>query len=224
MIGYVVAALGLLICGILFQALALDDKARLSADVLAYFFQLISFYTGAVSVVLAIRLLAEERQQHTLVPLNTSPVRDVEIVVGKFLAAFVFMSLIVLASVYMPFLIKVRGKVSMEQIVVGYVGLLLMGSAVLAIGMFASSLTRHQLIAAAVALAIVFFMGNIYPLAKQLDPPLSGVLSDLDLWWVRFRGGFEKGILNLKDVIYYVAVTYFFLLLATKTMETKRWQ
>jgi ABC-2 type transport system permease protein len=99
-----------------------------------------------------------------------------------------------------------------------------MGSAVLAIGMFASSLTRHQLIAAAVALAIVFFMGNIYPLAKQLDPPLSGVLSDLDLWWVRFRGGFEKGILNLKDVIYYVAVTYFFLLLATKTMETKRWQ
>jgi ABC-2 type transport system permease protein len=117
----------------------------------------------------------------------------------------------------------VRGKVSMEQIMVGYAGLLLMGSAVLAIGIFASSLTRHQLVAAAIALALVFLMSNIWPLAKQLDPPLSTTLSDLDLWWIRFRGGFEKGILNLKDVIYYVAVTYFFLLLATKTMEAKRW-
>lgn len=223
-IGYVVAAAGLLICGILFQALALDDKARLSADVLAYFFQLISFYTGAVAIVLSIRLVSEERQQHTLVLLNTSPVRDVEIILGKFLAAFVFMAICVLASVYMPLLIKVNGKLSIEQIVVGYVGLLLLGSAILAMGIFASSLTRHQLIAAAVALLLVFLIGNIFKLAQQLDPPLASVLSDLDLWWVRFRGGFEKGILNLKDVIYYLAMTYFFLLLATKTLESKRWQ
>jgi ABC-2 type transport system permease protein len=224
LVGYVVAALGLLVCGILFHALALDDKARLSADVLAYFFQLISFYAMGMGIVLSIRLVAEERQQNTLVLLNTSPVRDVEIIVGKFLAAFTFLSLIILASFYMPLLIKVNGKVSTEQIVVGYIGLLLLGGASLAIGTFASSLTRHQLVAAAVGVVLAFLLGNLWPLAKQLDAPLGDVLSACDMWWVRFRGGFEKGILNLKDVVYYVAITYFFLLLATKTMEAKRWQ
>lgn len=223
-IGYIVAALGLLICGFLFHALALDDKARLSADVLAYFFQLISFYAMGMGLVLSIRLIAEERQQNTLVLLNTSPVRDIEIVLGKFLAAFTFLAMMILASFYMPLLIKVNGKVSFEQIVVGYIGLLLLGGATLAIGTFASSLTRHQLIAAVGGLVLAVLMGNLWPMAKGLDAPLSDVLAACDMWWVRFRGGFEKGVLNLKDVVYYLAVMYFFLLLATKTMEAKRWQ
>ena len=61
-------------------------------------------------------------------------------------------------------------------------------------------------------------------LGGKVDPPLKDVLEQIDLWWVHYQYGFQKGILNLKDVVYYVATTYFFLLLAIKTLEAKRWQ
>jgi hypothetical protein len=64
----------------------------------------------------------------------------------------------------------------------------------------------------------------IHLLANKVDPPLREVLDQVDLWWVHFQYGFMKGVLNLKDVVYYVATTYFFLLLSVKTLEAKRWQ
>jgi ABC-2 type transport system permease protein len=222
--GYLIAAVMLLICGILFQTQALGKEPRLSAMVLSEFFRFCSGCTIGAAIALSIRLISEERQQHTIVLLNTSPVRDAEIVVGKFLAALTFLSLIVLATFYMPVLIKVNGKITMAQVMVGYLGLILLGGAVLAIGIFASALTRYQLLAAALALVIVVPMLILYPLGLKLDPPIRGVLMSLDLWHQHFGLGFMKGILNLKDIVYYVAVIYFFLMLATRTLEAKRWR
>jgi ABC-2 type transport system permease protein len=180
--------------------------------------------TVVAAIALSIRLVAEERQNNTLVLLNTSPVRDVEIVVGKFLAAFVFLSGMVLLSLYMPLLIQVHGKISSSQIVVGYLGLFLIGGATLAIGLFASSMVRHQLVAAALGAALAATMYLLYELAKTLPAPLGTVFQDLALWHVHYAGSFMQGVFSLKDAVYYLAVTYFFLLLAAKTMEAKRWQ
>jgi gliding motility-associated transport system permease protein len=223
-IGYVVGALLLLVCGILFQAQALGEGKQLSAVVLQRFFQFSSGTTVVAAVALSIRLIAEERQTHTMVLLNTSPVRDAEIILGKFLAAFVFLSGITLMSIYMPLLIQVHGKISTSQVIVGYIGLFLIGAASLAIGIFASSVARHQLVAAALGGSLVGIMYLLYELAKKLPEPLSTVFQDLGLWHVHFQGSFLQGVFSLKDVVYYVAVTYFFLLLAIKTLEAKRWQ
>ena len=222
-IGWIIAAAGLLVAGILFQAIALSGE-RLSADVLAQFFWGTSGVVVGVSVLLSFRLLAEERQNHTMVLLKTSPVRDSEIVIGKFFAAATFLALILALSIYMPLLIKVNGKITWSQIFVGYLGLWLLGCAVLAIGIFASALTRQQIVAALLGLLFTMVLMLLFLLAKKLDNPVKDVLSELDLWWIHFQNGFMKSILNLKDVVYYVAVTYFFLLLAVKTLETKRWQ
>ncbi len=224
-IGWVVAALVLLVDGILFQSQVLGaGPAQMSADVLRGFFIFSSLVIGGAAIILSIRLLAEERQTGSLVLLNTSPVRDVEIAVGKFAAAFAFLTLMVLMTLYMPLLIKINGKVSWAHLAVGYLGLLLFGGAALSIGLFASSLTRHQLVAAVVGAVLLVAMGQLFTLAKVLDPPLKESLSDLDIWWLHFQSGFANGVINLKDVIYYVAVTYFFLLLSVKTLEAKRWQ
>jgi gliding motility-associated transport system permease protein len=222
-IGYVVAALVLLIDGILFQAMALGGARRLSAEVLRQFFYFASGTTMIAAVALSIRLIAEERQQGTMVLLHTSPIRDVEIVIGKFLSAFAFLAAITLASLYMPLLILVHGKISFAQVLVGYVGLLLLGGTALAIGLFASALTRHQLVAAAVGGTLVGTMVLLYFLAQVLDPPLKQVVGGLDLFNPHFTP-FMIGILHLRDVVFYLSVTYFFLLLAVKTMEAKRWQ
>jgi len=222
--GYVVAALLLLVDGILFQTYALGLKGTLSADVLRGFF----LYTGIVvqiaGIALSVRLVAEERQQHTIVLLNTSPVRDIEIILGKFFAAFVFLAGMILLSLYMPLLIMVNGKIAVSQLIVGYLGLFLLGATSLAIGIFASSLARQQLIALAVAAAINGILVLLFPLARKLDDPLKEVFEHIDLWQVHFYDGFMKSVFNLSDLVFYLAVIYFFLLLATKTMEAKRWQ
>jgi ABC-2 type transport system permease protein len=221
--GWVIASLLLLLFGLLFQGFAMRGE-MLSAYVLERYFYVASGIPLVAGVLLSFRLLSEERQNHSMVLLNTSPVRDSEIVVGKFLAALTFLAIVLALSVYMPILIKVNGKITAAQVVIGYVGMLLLGAATLAIGLFASALTRQQLIAAVVAAALVVVACFIHLLGGAVDPPFKDVLEQIDLWWVHYQYGFMKGILNLKDVIYYVAATYFFLLLSTKTLEAKRWQ
>ena len=220
---WVIAAVLLLVDGILFQGYAMQGE-QLSAIVLERFFYFSSGVSMAAGLLLSFRLISEERQTHSMVLLNTSPVRDSEIVLGKFLAALTFLLVLLLLSFYMPLLIKVNGKITFLQVVVGYFGLLLIGAAALAIGLFASALAKNQLVAGVAAMAMLFLMVLLYLFAKKLDSPVRDVLQDLDLWWIHFQNGFMRGVLNLKDVIYYVAVIYFFLLLAVKTLEAKRWQ
>ena len=223
-LGYVVAALLLLVDGVLFQTYALSSTPRLSAEVLQGFFMYTGVVVQAAGIALSIRLITEERQQHTIVLLNTSPVRDVEIILGKFLAALVFLIGMIALSIYMPLLIMVNGKITVSQLLAGYLGLLLLGAASLSIGIFASAMARQQLVAFALGAAINGIMVLLFPLAMKLDPPLKPVFEHLDLWYVHFQDGFMKGILNTMDIVYYLAVIYFFLLLATKTLEAKRWQ
>lgn len=224
-LGTLVAAATLLVDGLLFYAQALGPAAgeRLSAEVLARFFFNTSGLVAIAAVALSIRLITEERQLGTIVLLNTSPVRDRELVLAKFLSALAFLSAITLLSVYMPLLILVNGKISFGQVWVGYLGLLLLGAAVLAIGVFASALTRHALLAAVVGAALTGAMFLFWPLSVVMEPPLDAVFAALGLHGRHFPG-FQIGVLHLRDVIYYLSVTYFFLLAATKTLEAKRWE
>jgi ABC-2 type transport system permease protein len=224
-LGYIVAAVILFLDGLLFYTRALRPSAgpQLSSAVVTYFFQTSSVLVAVAAVVLSIRLLAEERQAGTMVLLKTSPVHDSEIVLGKFLSAFVFLAGITLLSAYIPLLVMVNGKISAGHIAVGYLGLLLFGGAVLAIGTFASALSRYQLVAAVIGGAITGVMFLFWELASMVDPPLTRVFQELAIHGTRFSG-FQAGILQLKNVIYYLSVTGFFLFLTTKTLEIQRWE
>jgi ABC-2 type transport system permease protein len=220
---WVIAAVLLLVEGIFFQAWALRGE-QLSALVLERYFFISSFAIGTAGIIFSFRLIAEERQNHSMVLLTTSPVRDYEIILGKFFAALTFLAIMLALSIYMPILIKVNGKISGWQIFVGYIGLFLFGAVSLAIGIFASALTKHQFLALVIGAVLLIVLGNIFQLAAKLEAPVRDIIEQSDLWWVRFQSSFMRGILNLKDVIFYVGMTYFFLLLAVKTLEAKRWQ
>lgn len=221
-LGAIVIGGVLLIDGIYFYWKGLAEKL-LSAQVLSEFFYGASGTTMIAGIVLAMRLLAEERQTGTLTLLNTSPVRDSEIVVGKFVSAFGVMAVMTLLTVYMPLLIFVNGKVSVGHILVGYSGLLLLGAASLSIGLFASALAKSQVVAAIVGALILAPLVLLWALARAVDPPLNAFLASLSLHHENFKP-FMNGILELDGVVYYVAVTYFFLLAATKTLEVRRWR
>lgn len=221
-LGAAIIAAALLIDGLWFHLSGLT-RPLLSAEVLAEFFNGASATTMGASLVLSMRLIAEERQTGTFTLLNTAPVRDAEIVAGKFLSAFAMLALLTALTLYMPLLILVNGKVSWGQVAVGYLGLLLLGSAVISIGLFASSLARSQVVAAIVGAAILVVFLLLWLVARAVEAPLNGVLSRLALHHENFRP-FMQGVLELRGVAYYIAISYFFLLAATKTLEARRWR
>jgi len=169
------------------------------------------------------RLLAFEREKGTLVLLTTAPVRDSEIVLGKFLALFTFLTALTLLTAYMPALIFVNGRVSVGHILVGYLGLILLASASIAIGVFASALARTQVIGAILGAALLASMILLWIVAKISDPPINTFAAGLALHHERQKG-FMTGVLKLENVVFYVFVTYFFLLSAIKTLDALRWK
>jgi ABC-2 type transport system permease protein len=217
-----IVAGALLVSGIVFYWKGLTEKL-LSAVVLQEFFYNTSGVIMIAAILLSMKLMAEERQTGTITVLNTSPITDRQIVLGKFMAAFGLLTVMTLLTLYMPALIFVNGKVSVGHIAVGYFGLLLLGAAALAIGLFASTLTRSQVVAGIIAAVILVAMILLWVVAKASDPPLNKFLSALAIHHENFRP-FMTGTLEFDRVIYYGAVTYFFLLAAIKVLEARRWR
>ncbi len=217
-----VIAAALLIDGIYFYWKGLSEPV-LSAVALSEF----NFIAGGTAflagLVLSMRLIAEERQTGSVTLINTAPVKDSEIVAGKFGSAFFMVTLKTALTIYMPLLLFVNGKVSVGHIVVGYTGVLLYGAAGTAIGLFGSALARTQVVAIIVSLAIAGALVLMWMVAKAADPPINTFLAHLALHHDN-QTPFLQGRLELKGVVYYVAVTWFFLLAATKVLEARRWR
>jgi len=223
MTGYVIAALVLLIDGLMFNAFVLSAGEMYSADVVANFFYISLGTTVIASVFISMRLVAEERQTGTLVLLTSSPVHDWEIILGKFLSALAFLAIMTLATIYIPALVFVNGKVSIGHLAAGYLGLLLVGSATLAIGVFGSALARTQVLAAIFSGVIVVAVLIAHLLSRVTDRPLKDTFMALALY-ARHFPPFQTGQIHLRDVIYYIVVTYVALFAAIRVMEARRWK
>ena len=222
-LGWVVAAVVLLMDGLLFNSFALgSDTARKSSEILRQFFYFSSGTTMAASLFLSMRLIAEEHQNGTLTLLFTSPIRDYQIVIGKFLSALIFLAALTLLTGYMPALILVHGKITRGQIMAGYLGLLLLGSTSLSIGMLASALTKSQLVAIISGAAMLVGMIICWLLGSITDRPLSELFTWLSIWNKHFQP-FMGGLINTQDVVYYVTMTYAFLFATTRVIESRRW-
>ncbi len=221
--GYVISAIVLAVDGLLFHVFALGAEGeRLSTQVLEQFFYFSSGTTLIAALLLSMRLIAEERQAGTLVLLRTAPVSDAEIVLGKFLSAWLYLSVLTLLTLHMPLLILVNGKVALGHLAVGYLGLLLLGAAAVSIGLFASTLAANQVVAAVIGAGILVALLLLWLLAKAVDSPLSDVFAYLDLYAQHFNQ-LKSGLLRLRDVIYYGSLTYLFLLATTRVLAARRW-
>lgn len=221
-LGYIVAAAVLFVDGLLFNTFALSREA-LSADILRAFFYFSSGLVMTASVLLSMRSFAEERQSGTLVLLFTAPIREWQIVLGKFVAAFLMLAFLVLLSVYLPLLIFVNGRVSLGQIFAGYLGLLALGACTTAMGVFASALTRSQVLAAVLSAGIIVTFLVSWKLADITSPPISDALSYMALFDKHFYPTFTKGLVNLKDLFFFAALSFVFLMGTSKVLAARRW-
>ncbi len=180
------------------------------------------FILALVGPLLTMKLLAEEQKLGTIELLLTSPVRDWEVILGKFLASLtIFGSALALTLVYVVFLFAF-GNPDLGPIVTAYVGLFLFGAGALAVGLFTSALTSNQIVAAILSYGVLTLLTIIHLAADQVDGAMATFLNELSM--VSQFEDFTRGILNLRSVIYYVSMIVVFLFLAVRALEFRRWK
>lgn len=171
--------------------------------------------------VLTMRLLAEERKMGTLELLLTAPVRDSEVIMGKFFGSLGILTVMLALTFYYPILLMSFGDPDMGPIITGYLGLFLLGGASLAVGLFASSLTSNQLVAAMVAGGIIFALWFAGMAAGLLPEAMGDVISYVSLYY--HFSSFMRGVIDTRGIIYYLSITVLFLFLAIRSIESSRW-
>lgn len=221
--GWIVIAVILLIDGLLFNAVAVTSEPRYSSEVIEDFFMLSFGCTVIASLPITMRLFAEEKQTGTMVLLDSAPLRRWQLVGGKYLSALLVMAILVLATVYMPALVFVNGKVSYGHIFAGYFGLLLVAAAATAVGTLGSAVARNQIVAFIVSGLLLLLFVLAWLLAKVADPPLKDIISYLSFFDRHYRG-FMEGKIATEGVVYFLSVTFVSLLLTSRFLAARRWR
>lgn len=221
-VAYVVAALFLVVMGYLFAVPVVAFRnAPIMAIIRSLFFNM-AVVLLLLSPALTMRLLAEEQRMGTIELLLTSPVRDWEVVLGKFLGSLGFYTVMLLLTGFFPFIATRVGNPDLGPILSSYLGAYLMGAAFLAVGVFASSLTQNQIIAAVAAFAILLLLWLIDATANIASGNLAPALRYLSL--ITHFDDFTKGVVDTSHLVYYLSVIAAFLFLATRSLETRRWR
>jgi len=171
---------------------------------------------------ITMRLFAEEKRTGTIELLATSPVRDWEIILGKWLAALLLYSgILVLTALNFIFLFK-YGNPDWKPLAIAYLGLLLQAGALLAIGEFISTLTKNQIIAGAVTFGVCLLLWVLEWVSGYESASWAKVLAYMSV--ITHFESFAKGLLSSKDAIFYVALTYLALFFTARSMESIRWR
>ena len=220
--GWLILAVVLLADGLLFNTVAMAGEKK-SFDVLQGFFYFSSGTTMVASIFIAMRVFAEERQQGTLVLLETAPIPEYVVVAGKFFGAWAFLLLLLALSAYLPLLVLVNGKVTVGHVAAGYLGLALLGAACIAIGTLASAVSANQILAAVLTGAVIVALLLAWMLAKKIEGPVGDVVGFLDLFDKHYKS-FSRGTIKVVSVVYYLALTYGSVLATTAVLSARRWR
>jgi len=171
---------------------------------------------------ITMRLVAEEKRTGTIELLLTSPIRDIEIILGKWLGALLLYMCVLGMSVINIAMLFMWGKPDLKPVLVAYLGLLLQGACLLAIGTFVSTTTRNQIVAG----GVTFFVSLLLWLLSWFTAFESTVLSQVVNYMsiVTHMENFSKGVVDTKDVVFYLSMIFFSLFLTSRSMESLRWR
>jgi ABC-2 type transport system permease protein len=231
-VAYVVAFIVLLILGIFFyyslvialSPIAMQQGYVPNMDVILWWLGLLF---AILTPALTTRLLAEERRLGTIELLMTAPVRDWELVVGKWLGAFLMLLTLLAITLIYPLILDQLISPGIDQgpLITGYLGLILLSAALVAIGVFISSLFSNQIAAFITTLGVIVFLWLVTGLIVRA----AGSIGDVSEWlrYLDFSGPYNnnllRGVLDLRDAVYYLSVTALALFMGTVSVEIRRW-
>jgi ABC-2 type transport system permease protein len=217
-VAYIVVILFLLITGALFWLNYFQQINRLS---LRGFFNQAPLFLSFFAPAITMGLFAEEKRLGTLELLMTMPLRDFEIVMGKFLAAVTLLGVVFTMTLPYPISLAWLGDLDWGAVAAGYIGLLLLGGAYSAIGIMASSWTRDQVVAILTAFSICFFL---YLIDRLVGNP-TGTLARM-VEYMSTNSHFNniaRGVVDFRDVFYYFSVMGVALVITQVSVAARRW-
>ena len=235
-VAYVILTIFLLIAGYFFYSIfafftrasmqmamnpQMGRELNVTDSVMRPLFSNLSVILLLLMPLVTMRLFAEERRSGTIELLLTYPVRDGAVLAGKYLAALTLYGVMIAGTLAYPAMIVSFARLEWGPLLTGYLGLLLMGAMFLAVGVFASSLTENQVVAAIVTFGVLLMFWIIGWTAEFAGGPLGAVLTHLSI--LEHNDTFSKGVLDTKDVLYYVNFTALGLFLALRSLEARRW-
>jgi ABC-2 type transport system permease protein len=182
------------------------------------------FYIAIILMFMAIltmRLISEEKKLGTIELLMTAPLRDSELVVGKYLGSVLVMLAMFAFTLYFPILLLIYGDPDLGPVFSGYLGLVLLGSSALAVGIFASSVTANQILSAVLGGGILLGLWFLGSAASLLPVGIGAVVAYFSL--ANYLPDFVRGIIDLRGVVYYLSITALFLFMAVRSLENSRW-
>jgi ABC-2 type transport system permease protein len=197
-------------------------EMNVTDSVLRPLFSNISVILLLLMPLVTMRLFAEERRSGTIELLLTYPIRDGAVLLGKYLAALAMYGVMLLFTLVYPAVVLYFARVEWGVLGAGYLGLLLMGATFLAVGIFASSLTENQIVASIITFGVLLIFWVIGWSADYAGGPWGRVLSHISL--LEHFDSFAKGVLDTKDILYYVNFTIVALFLTLRSLEARRWK
>lgn len=221
---YLIAFFLLLIMGIIFYAnLAFANLQQFAPDMRDIFGTLI-FLLVITTPAITMNLMSEEQRMGTIELLLTAPIRDWELVVGKWLGGFLFLLTVLAITLIYPLVLNylVNPGLDMPLLVSGYLGLMLFCASLVAIGVTISSMFSNQV--ASFFLTLAIFLGLwIIGIFGQISPAGSEVFSYLD-FRSHFTESFLVGVIDMRDIVYYLSLTILPLFLGSVFTEARRWR
>lgn len=220
-IGYIVIAGFLLITGVIVlmtQAFGPGKPATLR-DVFYFTPYVLTIIIPAISM----RTISEEYRTGTIETLTTAPVSDLQFVIGKYLAALIFYAIMLAGTLIYLVLMVVFGNPDVGAALAAYLGLLLLGVAFTAFGVFTSSLTHNQIVAWMLGMVpLMLFVWFAAFIVQVADGVLRTVFQQINV--LRHLDQFNRGLVTVESVVFFLAVAALFLFLTVKVVESRRWR
>ncbi|MGH7302131.1 MAG: ABC transporter permease subunit [Candidatus Rokuibacteriota bacterium] len=191
-------------------------------SVLRPLFSNISVILLLLMPLVTMRLFAEERRAGTIELLLTYPVRDGAVLAGKYLAALALYAIMIGLTLLYPAIVVYFARLEWGPVLTGYLGLLLMGATFIAVGVFASSLTENQIVAAITTFGALLLLWILGWSADYAGGTVGRVLQFVSI--VEHNDSFSKGVVDTKDILYYVNFTALALFLTLRSLEARRWK
>ncbi len=215
---YVVTGIFLVLTGFFFT---ISPSTYFQTSISGLWYPLGGILLLLVSTILTMRLIAEERKLGTIELLLTAPVRDSEVILGKFFGSLAILTVMLVLTLYYPIMLIAFGDPDIGPIITCYLGLFLLSCATLSVGIFASSLTSNQIVAAVVSGGILFAMWFLDWASGFLPAAMTKVISYTSLAY--YFPDFMSGIIDTRGIIFYLSVSALFLFLAVRSLENSRW-
>ncbi len=216
---YIVLIVFLLFAGVTFS----NELFKYNQASLMVLFNIIPTIFMFIIPAIAMGTIAREKNSGTLEILTTLPLNDSDIVIGKFLASLRIIGLgLVFTFVHLITIVVLGRNIDFGPIICGYVGLFLLGAVYCAIGIFSSSLTDNQIIAFIISFAIAFFFFLLQYMLSFMPSYLTGFFQYISVLY--HYNKMARGVLDTRDLIYFITLTVLFLRLAVVVMETRKWK